>query len=322
MKKDLDDYFESVKGEEEEIESYSTGSVSLDICLGVGGIPKRRFTEIFGEESTGKSTLALQVSNSVIKEGGKVLYVDTENQMSLPYIKSIIQNFSKESFFLIRPQTAENAFMIMERGIKEGFNLIILDSVAALSPLQELKKEFDEDSMTLTSRMLNKFFRRNVYVVRDNNIAVIFLNQVRDKIGVYFKSFETPGGHALKHYTSVRIFLSRGKKIKNGVNHVGNYINASVIKNKVAEPFKATSIPLIFGKGFDFIMDLVNVAELLGVIVKSGPFYKYNGTNIGQGLLAVKEYLENDKETLDKIIEECYNLRNNLKGGESFLDDD
>lgn len=321
MKRELEEYFINTNSEEV-VESYSTGCLSLDLCIGVGGIPTRRFTEIFGEESTGKSTLALSVANTVIKGGGKVLYVDTENQMVLPYVKSIVENYNKDTFKLIRPQTAEDAFKILERGISENYNLIILDSVAALSPLQEIKKEFDEDSMTLTSRMLNKFFRRQVFNVRDKNIAVIFLNQVRDKIGVYFKSFETPGGHALKHYTSVRIFLSRGKKIKQGDLHIGNYITASVVKNKVSVPFRSTSLPLIFGKGFDFILDLIDVSELLGVITKSGSFYKYNGETIGQGMLAVKQYLENNPEVLDKIIEECYNLRNNLKGGEAFLEDD
>lgn len=321
MRKELDEYFE-VSNLDGEIEAYSTGCISLDLCIGVGGIPKRRFTEIFGEESTGKSTLALSIANTVINSGGKVLYVDTENQMAEPYIKDIVKNYSNKNFLLIRPYTAEDAFKILEKGIQDNYNLIVLDSVAALSPLQEIKKEFDEDSMTLTSRMLNKFFRRQVFNVRNNNIAVIFLNQVRDKIGTYFKSFETPGGHALKHYTSVRIFLSKGKKIKQNDVQIGFYINAAVVKNKVAPPYRSTSLPLIFGKGFDFILDLISVAELLGVVNRSGSFYKFEGQNIGQGILAVKEYLENNTEMLDKITEECYNLRNNLKGGSEFLEDE
>lgn len=321
IRKELEEYFNN-NIENEIIESFSTGSLSLDLCIGVGGIPTKRFTEIFGEESTGKSTLALSISKTVINEGGKVLYVDTENQMVVPYIKEIVTNYNKINFTLIRPYTAEDAFKILERGIDDNYNFIVLDSVAALSPLQEIKKDFDEDSMTLTSRMLNKFFRRQVFNVRDKNIAVVFLNQVRDKIGTYFKSFETPGGHALKHYTSIRIFLSRGKKIKQGDLHIGNYITASVVKNKVSIPFRSTSIPLIFGKGFDFILDLISVAELLGVVVRNGAFYRFEGETIGQGLLAVKEYLESNPEVLDKIVKECYNLRDNLKGGEWFIDDD
>lgn len=321
MKDEIDTYFE-LENISETIKSVSTGCLSLDLCTGVGGIPKGRFTEIFGEESTGKSTLALHLASNVIKNGGKVLYVDAENQMSLKYAKQIIGDFDSEKFLLVMPKTAEHAFMIMERGIKEDYDLIVLDSVAALAPLQELKKDFDEESMTLISRMLNKFFRRQSFNVREKGIIVLFLNQVRDTIGSYFKSFQTPGGHALKHYTSLRIFLSRGKKIKQGDVQIGNYVTVSIVKNKVANPFRATSIPLIFGKGFDFMLDLISVAELLGVITRSGSFYKFEGKPIGQGLLAVKEYLESDPETLDKIVKECYNLQENLKGGETFLEDE
>jgi len=321
MRKDFFDYF----GEEveDQIEAISTGCPSLDMCIGVDGVPKRRFTEIYGEESTGKSTLALSVAKTCLTNGGKVMYVDAEHQMSMPYIKSIVGEFDKNQMRMVRPQTAEDAFKSMEYGIGEdSFNLIILDSVASLAPLQEIKKEFDEDSMALTSRSLNKFFRRQAYAVREKAITVIFINQVRDTIGSYFKSFSTPGGHALKHYTSVRISLTRSKKIKQGEEHIGNYIKASIVKNKVSTPHKSTVLPLIFGKGFDGLLDLISVAEILGVILKSGSFYKYDGTSIGQGALAVKETLLNNPELLDKIKRQCYNMREMLKGEEGFTEDD
>lgn len=315
--------FDIVSTSDDKIEYYSTGCLSLDMAIGIGGIPRGRFTEIFGEESTGKSTLSLQIANTVINSGGKVAYIDTENQMVYDYAKSIIKNLNDKNFILSKPYTAEKSFEIMEYYINtDKHDLIILDSVAALSPMEELKKDFDESSMTLTSRLLSKFFRRQAFNVRENKIAVIFTNQVRDTIGSYFKTFSTPGGHSLKHYTSLRISLTKGKKIKQGDTQIGNYVNVSIVKNKVAPPFKSTSIPLIYGVGFDELLDIISTAEMFGILTRAGSYYRYENNNIGQGILDTKEFLKNNPEVLDKISKECYNMRDNMKGGMEFIEND
>jgi recombination protein RecA len=305
-----DKVFIEQDNEEEKIDVISTGSLSLNASIGIGGIPRRRFTVIDGVESSGKTTLAFSIVREFIKTGGKALYVDVENQMSYPYIESLIgvENI-EEGLTLAKPETSDDAFNICEAAINsKEFGLIILDSVAALSPPEEKKKEFEDANMAIIPRDLAKFFRRNSYNIRLNNIAFVFINQVRDLIGSYVKAYSTPGGHALKHYASVIISLSKGQEIKAGEESIGINTKFVVKKNKLAPPFRSFTIPIIFGKGIDTLRDTVSFAEQLGVIQRGGAWYRFGEQTLGKGMLDTIQYLTENKFMLDKINEACYNI--------------
>lgn len=313
MLAEFEETYEKVFVTEEEYMVFSTGSPSLDISIGIGGIPTRRFTEISGVEGSAKSTFSYSTAKNALDIlaplGKKVLYVDVENQGTIDYIQAIIEPYKVGVDFIIaKPDFSSDAFKICEAGINSNeFGLIILDSIGALAPKEEKEKEFDEGSMTLIPRELSKFLRRNAYAVRDNNIAFLFINQVRDSIGSYVKSFTTPGGHALKHFSSLIITLSKGQEIKIGEESIGMNTKFTIKKNKMAPPNRSFIVPIIFGKGVDTYRDLVSFAETLGVIQRRGAYYQFNGENLGQGMLNTLATLENTPEMLDKIKGMCYN---------------
>ncbi len=314
-----DNYGPIVVDKDRKLTVISTGSLSLDVSIGVGGIPRGRFTELYGPESSGKTTLALSIAKDALSKGNTVLYVDAENGLDFSYIEAIIGDFDRDNFVLVVPESAEQAFEICEEAIasvdSEGipiFNLIVLDSLAALSPEKEQKDKLTDANVALLPRVLTRFLRRNAYKVKNSDVAFLFLNQVRDKIGSYISGYETPGGHALKHFSTVRIALTKGQAITRGDQREKVGINAKFLikKNKLAAPFRGHYIPIMFGEGIDYYRDVVEFAKFLGVLKQHGAYYRFENENIGQGVVKAARTLENNKETLDKIVKLCYNVIN------------
>lgn len=294
---------------EGDVVSISTGSLSLDISTGVGGIPLEKITEIFGPESSAKTTLCLEITKRAILKGYKVLYVDQENTLDHNYIRAIIGEFNTSMLVLSQPETAEQALYICEAGIKSGdFNVVILDSIGALAPEKEKEDDFGKAHVAQVPRLLSAFLRRNAYTIRHNNVAFIFVNQVRANIGSYTGGFQTPGGYAVKHYASLRIQLYKAEAIEQGDVPVGSYSRYSIKKNKMAPPFRGGTFPLLYGIGIDSIRDTIEFAEMLGILEKRGSYYTYEGETVAQGMVKTIEFLKNNPETLDKIIERVYNV--------------
>jgi recombination protein RecA len=289
----------------------STGALSLDASIGIGGIPCGKVTTIFGAESAGKTTLALQIAkNCILNTDKKSLYIDVENQMDFEYICDLVGDDFIESgrFVLAKPITAENAFEIAESAIRSNeFGVVIFDSVAALASEMEAKQEFNDSAYAPTSRLISRFLKRDSPYIRLNKVAMIFVNQVRDTIGSYVKVYSMPGGHALKHFSSVILQLSKEADIKIGDEPVGIITKFVVKKNKVSVPFRSSSFPIIFGEGVDSLRDVILFSEKLGVLKKKGPYYNFEGENLGQGLMKTATYLKNNPITLDKIKEVVYN---------------
>ena len=287
----------------------STGSLSLDVSLGVGGIPRGVFTEIVGPESSGKTTVALSIASQALKDGISVLYLDAERSLDYRYVKSIIGDFDESLLTLLSPETAEDFFSVAEEAIASlAFGLIILDSLGALSPQKELDDDLTDANVALLPRLLTKWLRRNSFKVKASNVAFIFLNQVRDNIGSYVKSYVSPGGNALKHFLTMRISFTKGQKIKVGDEVRGILTRFTISKNKLAPPFRAGLLPIIFGTGVDYYRDVVEFSKRLGVLRQSGAYYKFEGETLGQGVDRTIEALKKSPETLDKIVEMCYNI--------------
>lgn len=310
----------------DKVDSIPTGSISLDISTGIGGLPRGRFTEIFGAEGSGKTTIALSMAKNVISSGGKVLYIDAEIMLSHPAIEQMLgEPLDKENFILIQPETAEQAFMVIEEALDTGgFDLIVVDTVAALEPKREMDNDFDKASVAEISRLLPKFFRRNASKVKESNVAVVFLNQVRDNIGGYTRGYSSPGGHALKHHTSIIVALTKGETIKIGDKSTGITTKFVIRKNKMSAPFRSYFIPITFGKGIDTFSDAVDFCSMLGVIKKKGSYYKFEEEVLGQGKVAAGAFLAEHPDTLDKIKAGVYNVLNNNPSVEEdiIVDDD
>lgn len=297
-------------GKDEKIEPLSTGCLSLDASIGIGGVPRGRITEIYGPEGSAKTTLALSIVRTAIHQNEKALYIDVENMLDLQLVNAILGEKIPEGLLtIVTPDTAEDALGIADTAIKSGeFAVVVIDSIGALAPREEKEKDFDENSMTLTSRLVSKFIRRTAFAIAKHKIALVVVNQIRDKIGSYVKAFETPGGHQLKHAAAVRISLYKSKDIKAGDKVVGILTQFVIKKNKVAPPFRSYFIPVTFGKGIDFLADVVSFCEMLGVIKKSGSYYSFEDEKLGQGLVNAAKFLEGHPDTLDKIKERVYNI--------------
>lgn len=308
--------------QKDKLEFIPTGSLALDFATGIGGIPVGRFSELDGPESVGKSTVALSIASNCIKQGGKVLYIDVENTMDYNYIRALVEeDFSLDNILLVQPDTAEQAFEIAERGIQsKEFRLIIFDSIGGLAPQKEKEDEFTDANVALIPRLLSKFLRRASFIVRTNNVAFLFLNQVRDNIGSYTHGYVLPGGHALKHFSSLMISMSKGEQIKFGDEIVGVVSKFTVKKNKLAPPFRSFFIPIIFGKGVDSMRDLVDFSITMGVLQKAGAFIKYKDSVIGRGLVNTVEYLEEHTEVAQEIYSDVMKLANEKE--EAILDDE
>lgn len=284
-----------------DIESIPTGSLELDMALGVGGIPKGRVTEIFGPESGGKTTLALHVIANAQKAGGIAAFIDAEHALDPIYAKNLGVN--TDELLLSQPDSGEQALDICEILLKStALDIIVIDSVAALVPRAELEGEMGDSFMGLQARLMSQALRKLTGLVSKTKTIVIFINQLREKIGVMFGNPEvTPGGKALKFYASVRLDIRKIDTIKNGTEIIGSRVKVKVVKNKVAAPFKAAEFDIMYGKGISREGSLVDIGSQVDVLSKSGSWYSYKGERIGQGRENAKLYLSQNPRLMDEI---------------------
>jgi len=288
-----------------------TGSFSLDVSTCIGGIPKARYSHIWGPESSGKTTLAVTIAGECLDAGGKVLYIDIEQTLDSILLLDILgDRLDNENFILIRPEVAEDSFKIAEMAIRSGnMDLIIFDSVGALVTNVELESDFEDQHYAPLARTMTSFLKRNAFAVRVNEVAFIFLNQVRDKIGGYIKMFQLPGGHALKHYASLGISLFKTSYIENSDKvRIGNMVKFSIEKSKVGIPYRTAAFPLIWGEGIVYLRDVLTFAGTLGVVKSRGPYKVFQEQTLGLGIVKSMEYLSENQDVLDKIKEMCYNV--------------
>lgn len=287
-----------------DVDAISSGSISIDAALGVGGYPKGRIIEIYGPESSGKTSLALHAIAEVQKRGGRAAFIDAENAIDPRYAKALGVNI--DDLVLSQPDSGEQALEITEMLIKSGaIDLIVIDSVAALVPQAELDGEMSDSSMGLQARLMSKAMRKLAGVMNRSECTCIFINQLREKIGVMFGNPETTaGGKALKFYASIRIDIRRGEAIKNGTEVIGNKVTVKVVKNKVAPPFKIAQVEIMYGVGISRLGELVDLAVENDIVQKSGSWMSYKAEKIGQGREAVKAYLEANPVIADTIMAE------------------
>ena len=281
--------------------SISTGALSLDIALGVGGVPKGRIIEIYGPESSGKTTLALHIVAEAQKKGGNAAYIDAEHALDPEYSKRIGVNIKE--LLISQPDTGEQSLEITETLVRSGaIDVIVIDSVAALVPKAELDGEMGDIHIGLQARLMSQALRKLTGTVSRSNTCVIFVNQIRMKIGVMFGNPETtPGGRALKFYTSVRMEIRRITSIKEGTEVVGNRTRVKVVKNKVAPPFKMTEFDIMYGEGISYEGDLLDLAVQADIVNKMGAWYSFNDEKIGQGRENAKRYLKDNENACNEI---------------------
>ncbi|MBI3046122.1 MAG: recombinase RecA [Candidatus Harrisonbacteria bacterium] len=278
-----------------------TGSFSLDLALGVGGIPKGRIVEIFGPESSGKTTLALNVVAQAQKKGGRAAFIDAEHAMDPDYAAKL--GVKIKELLISQPDSGEEALNILESLVKSGMiDVVVVDSVAALTPKAELEGEMGATHVGLQARMMSQALRKLTAISAKSNTMIIFINQLREKIGVMWGSPETtPGGRALKFYSSVRIDVRRIAQVKKGDAVVGNRVRAKVVKNKVAPPFREAEFDIMFGEGISYEGDVLNAALKHGAVTKSGATYSLEGQKLGVGFDKVTEMLKEDKKLLNEL---------------------
>jgi recombination protein RecA len=292
-----------------DIPSISTGSLSLDIALGIGGVPRGRVVEIYGPESSGKTTLALHVVAEAQKKGGIAAFVDAEHALDVSYAKKLGVNV--EELLISQPDTGEQALEIAEVLIRSGaIDVLVIDSVAALVPRAELDGEMGDAHMGLQARLMSQAMRKLAAIISKSKTSMIFINQIRHKIGVFFGNPETTtGGNALKFYASVRVDIRKIGVIKQGQEIIGNRTRAKVVKNKMAPPFREAEFDIVYNKGISKEGDLLDLASEMDIIEKSGAWYSYNGERIGQGRENAKDFLENNSEIAQdihgKIVSHC-----------------
>ena len=284
-----------------EVEAISTGSLSLDIALGVGGIPKRRIIEIFGPESSGKTTLALHVIAEAQKNGGEAAFIDAEHALDPVYAKHLGVDIN--NLLVSQPDTGEQALEITEALVRSGaIDVIVVDSVAALVPKAEIDGDMGDAHVGLQARLMSQALRKLTGVVNKSNCTIIFINQLREKVGIMFGNPETtPGGRALKFYSSVRLDIRRTETLKQNGEAVGSRVKVKVVKNKVAPPFREAEFDIIYGKGISKAGDMLDLAVNLDIVNKSGAWFSYDGERIGQGRENVKQYLEENPKVMDEI---------------------
>jgi recombination protein RecA len=286
------------------IDASPTGSIGLDIALGIGGYPRGRIIEIYGPESSGKTTLALHAIAEVQKNGGTVAFIDAEHALDPKYAKAL--GVDVDNLILSQPDTGEQALEITEALIRSGsVDAVVIDSVAALVPEAEINGEMGDSHIGLQARLMSQAMRKLSGIISKTNATAIFINQIREKVGVMFGSPETtPGGRALKFYSSVRLEIRRGEQIKNATDIIGNKTSIKVVKNKVAPPFKTVSVDIIYGQGISKTGELVDLASELDLIQKSGAWFAYEGEKIGQGRENAKQYLNDHPEIYKKIFKQ------------------
>lgn len=285
----------------QDLSTISTGSLSLDLALGIGGLPRGRIVEIYGPESSGKTTMALQVVAEAQKEGGTCAYIDAEHALDLGYASKL--GVKAEELLVSQPDNGEQALEITETLVRSGaLDVIVVDSVAALTPRAEIEGEMGEPQMGLQARLMSQALRKLVGTISRSHTLVIFINQVRMKIGVMFGNPETTtGGNALKFYASVRLDIRRTGAVKQGEEVVGNRTKVKVVKNKVAPPFKEAEFDILYGSGVSKEGELVDIGADQGIVEKSGAWYSFGGERIGQGRENAKDYLREHPETAHEI---------------------
>lgn len=308
-----------------DVDTIPTGSLNLDLALGVRGIPRGRLVEIFGPEASGKTTLALHVTAEAQKQGGTAAYIDAEHALDPQYAKRI--GVDIEDLLISQPDSGEQALEILESLVRsEAIDLAVVDSVAALTPQKEIAGEMEDDQVALQARLMSKAMRKLSGIISDTRTSVIFLNQTRMKIGITFGDpTTTPGGKALKFYSSVRIKLNRKAKIKDGDEITGSRIKAKIVKNKVAAPFRSAIFDVFYNQGISESGDLIRTGTKFDVIERAGSWYKYGDEKLGQGRSNSREFLEENSEVAEEIEEEiikAYEEKNKIEDEEEKEDDE
>ncbi len=284
-----------------DIDAISSGSIKVDEALGIGGYPRGRIIEIYGPESSGKTTLALHAIAEVQKAGGRAAFIDAEHAIDPSYAKKL--GVDIDELILSQPDSGEQALEITEMLIKSGaIDLVVVDSVAALVPQAELDGEMGDSQVGLQARLMSKAMRKLSGVMNKSDCTAIFINQLREKVGVLFGNPETtPGGRALKFYASVRLDIRRSEAIKNGTDVVGNKVNVKVVKNKVAPPFKTAAIEIMYGEGISYISELLDLCVDHEIVMKSGAWFSYQGEKLGQGKEAAKNFIKSHPDLMQEL---------------------
>lgn len=284
-----------------DIDAISSGSIKVDEALGIGGYPRGRIIEVYGPESSGKTTLTLHAIAEVQKRGGRAAFIDAENAIDPIYARNL--GVDIDELILSQPDSGEQALEITEMLIKSGaIDLIVIDSVAALVPQAELDGEMGDSQVGLQARLMSKAMRKLSGVMNRSECTAIFINQLREKVGIMFGNPETtPGGRALKFYSSVRIEIRRSEAIKNGTDIIGNKVNVKIVKNKVAPPFKTAAVEIMYGEGISYVAEVLDLCVDFEIIQKSGAWFSYDGAKIGQGKEAAKIYLKEHPDFLKEV---------------------
>ena len=307
-----------------EVQAVSTGSIALDLALGIGGVPKGRIVEIFGPESSGKTTVALHIVAEVQKAGGEAAFIDAEHALDPVYAKAL--GVDIDNLLVSQPDCGEDALNITEQLVRSGaIDIVVVDSVAALVPRQEIEGDMGAATVGVQARLMSQAMRKLSSVISKSNTVLVFINQLREKVGVMYGNPETtPGGRALKFYSSVRIDVRKTEQLKNGNDIYGNHVRCKVVKNKVAPPFKTAEFDILYGKGISRSGEIIDYCIALDIIKKSGSWFSYNGERIGQGKDNVRKLIESNPELLAELDAKIRSMKDQLpEAEEEFeLDED
>ena len=296
-----------------EVQAIHTGSLSLDLALGIGGVPRGRIVEIFGPESSGKTTVALHILAEVQKSGGTAAFIDAEHALDPVYAKALGVDINE--LLVSQPDCGEDALEICEALARSGaVDAIVIDSVAALVPRQEIEGDMGQSMVGVQARMMSQAMRKLSGVISKSNCVVVFINQIREKVGVIYGNPETtPGGRALKFFASVRIDIRKTEQLKDGNDIYGNHVKCKIVKNKVAPPFRVAEFDILYGKGISLSGEIIDFAIALDVIQKSGSWFSYNGERIGQGKDNVRKLIENTPDLMKEIEDKVRQLSEQAK---------
>lgn len=298
-----------------EVKSVPTGSLSLDLALGIGGIPRGRIVEIFGPESSGKTTVALHMIAEVQKTGGEAAFIDAEHALDPIYAKNLGVNIN--DLLISQPDDGESALEVCEALVRSGaVEIVVVDSVAALVPRSEIEGDMGDSHVGLHARLMSQALRKLSGAISKSNCIVVFINQLREKVGIVYGNPEvTTGGRALKFYASVRIDVRKGEQLKNGAESIGNHVKCKIVKNKVAPPFKTAEFDIIFGKGISKESELIDLGVQFNIVEKSGSWFSYNGQRLAQGRDNARALLEQDKALAGEIEDKIRKAYAAAKGG-------